>query len=270
MRIVRLISIVTLFVIGSCQKANLFLPFHTRILGHGGMGISSQYPINSLESILNALNICAHGIEVDVQLSKDGQLVAFHDELMYNSTNLDEMINSKTWEEIESGYYTSFPHANYNIVRLDDIFAAIEHKERYTFTLDCKLYHDGTNDNFEQDYTEAILALLEKHSILNYTTIESVDTNFLLLLKGKSEPVRAYYYTNDFEPGLAFIQNNGLEGLTMHRELVSAEDIAEAHQADKKIALFGISQSRELEDAFKKAADFVQVDNLRSILNAVD
>lgn len=223
-----------------------------------------------MESILNALNICADGIEVDVQLSKDGQLVAFHDELMYNSTNLDEMINSKTWAEIEFGFYTSFPHASYNIVRLDDIFTAIAHKERYTFTLDCKLYQDGNNSNFEQDYTEAILDLLEKHDIINYTTIESVDTNFLLQLKSKNELVRAYYYTDDFEPGLAFIRSNGLEGLTIHRELISAEDIAKAHQLDKKIALFGISQNRELAEAFEKAADFVQVDNLRSMLKAVD
>lgn len=234
------------------------------------MGISSQYPINSLESILNALYICADGFEVDVQLSKDGQLVAFHDELMYNSTNLDEMINSKTWEEIESGFYTSFPHATYNIVRLDDIFGAIEHKERHTFTLDCKLYQDGSNPNFEQDYINALLALLEQHDILNYTTIESVDTNFLLQLKSRNAAARAYYYTDDFEPGLAFIRHNGLEGLTMHRDLISTEDIAKAHRDEKKIALFGISQSRELAAAFEKAADFVQVDNLRSILNAVD
>lgn len=255
---------------GSCRKSNLTIPFHTRILGHGGMGISSQYPINSLESILNALYICADGIEVDVQLSKDGQLVAFHDELMYNSTNLDEMINSKTWEEIASGFYTSFPHANYNIVRLDDIFSAIEHKERYTFTLDCKLYQDGTNSNFEEDYAQAMLDLLAKHRLINYTTIESVDTGFLLRLKSKNEAVRAYYYTDDFEPGLAFIRMHALEGITMHQELVSSEDIAQAHLYEKKIALFGISQSRELEEAFKKAADFVQVDNLRSMLNAID
>lgn len=270
MRIIQLLSIVILLTTCSCRKTNLSPPFHTRVLGHGGMGISSQYPINSLESILNALYICADGIEVDVQLSKDGQLVAFHDELMHNSTNLDAMINSKTWEEIASGFYTSFPHANYNIVRLDDIFAAIKRKDRYTFTLDCKLYQDGTNDNFEEDYIEAILALLAKHDIFNQTTIESIDTNFLLQLKSKSESVRAYYYTDQFEPGLAFIQNNGLEGLTMHREQVSMEDIAKAHRLDKKIALFGISQSRELEEAFKKAADLVQVDNLRSLLNAID
>lgn len=234
------------------------------------MGLSSQYPINSLESLLNALFICADGIEVDVQLSKDGQLVAFHDEMMYNSTNLDEMINSKTWEEIQSGFYTSFPNANYNIVRLEDIFTAIKHKERYTFTLDCKLYRHGDNPNFEQDYINALLVLLEKYDIGNYTTIESVDTSFLLALNNKNESIRAYYYTDDFEAGLAFVQNNGLEGLTIHRELASAEAVAKAHLQDKKVALFGVSQNRELEEAFAKAADFVQVDNLRSILSAVD
>lgn len=262
------LSIALLLVIASCQKLSITVPIHTKILGHGGMGISSQYPINSMESILNALQIGADGFEVDVQLSKDGHLIAFHDQWMYNSTNLDEMINSKTWDEIENGFYTIFPHANYNIVRLEDIFTAIKHKERYTFTLDCKLYQDGLNNNFEQDYTEAILSLLKRHDIINYTTIESIDTNFLLQLKRKNEQIRGYYYTNDFEEGLQFIRTHTLEGLTIHRELISAEEVIKAHQNDKKIALFGIAQAGDLEEAFEKAADLVQVDNLRSMLNA--
>ncbi|OJV55889.1 MAG: hypothetical protein BGO31_17530 [Bacteroidetes bacterium 43-16] len=262
------ITFTFLWTICSCQKLNLNVPVHTRILGHGGMGISSQYPMNSLESILNALNIGADGIEVDVQLSKDGHLVAFHDEEMQVSTNMDDLVNNKTWDEIEEGFYTSFPHANYNIVRLEDIFEAIENREHYTFTLDCKLYHEGSNENFEQDYATAILDLLEKYQLSNVTTIESVDTNFLLLLKNRNEQVRAYYYVTAFEDGFDFIQSHSMEGVTIHQASITAAEVLQAHQAGKKIAVFGVSQTGELAAALCKAVDIVQADNLRSILNA--
>ena len=48
------------------------------ILGHRGMSRSYHYPGNSLPSILEALRIGAIGCELDVQLTKDGSLVAYH------------------------------------------------------------------------------------------------------------------------------------------------------------------------------------------------
>ena len=43
-------------------------------------GFSGQYPENTMEAFLQVLKTPAEGIELDVQLSKDGEVVVIHDE----------------------------------------------------------------------------------------------------------------------------------------------------------------------------------------------
>ena len=64
------------------------------VLGHAGMGISSLYPINSAESLLACLHSGADGTELDVQLTMDNVLVAFHDASLSDKTNLSGIITA--------------------------------------------------------------------------------------------------------------------------------------------------------------------------------
>ena len=88
------------------------------VIGHGGMGISHSYPMNSQESILKCLNLGADGTEIDVQMTKDGVLIAFHDSLLNHSTNLSGTVHSKTWAEIEGAIYSHPNYSKYNVVKL--------------------------------------------------------------------------------------------------------------------------------------------------------
>jgi len=118
------------------------------ILGHGGMGIGHTYPMNSLESILNCLNLGADGTEIDVQMTKDGVLVAFHDETLEESTDLSGHIYNNSWEEIKDARF-SYPHyGNYKIIRLDDIFKVIPDQDKYTYFLDCKNFQPNKDSTY--------------------------------------------------------------------------------------------------------------------------
>ena len=118
------IAILLLILIASCSKENFEIDNlngnKIEALGHAGMGYSSLYPINSAESILNALSIGADGSEIDVQLTKDNVLVAFHDENMGSSTKLEGLVRDHTWSEIENTTYKSTQYLPYSIVRSID------------------------------------------------------------------------------------------------------------------------------------------------------
>ena len=94
-------------------------------LGHGGMGIGYTYPMNSFESILNCLNLGADGTEIDVQMTKDSVLVAFHDKSLEHSTNVSGQIFSKKWNEISDAVYKDPPYTNYRLITLDELFSNI-------------------------------------------------------------------------------------------------------------------------------------------------
>lgn len=72
----------------------------TRILGHRG---ASQYaPENTLPAFEMALDQGADGVELDVHLSKDGELVVMHDERVDRTTNGHGFIRDFTMDELKS------------------------------------------------------------------------------------------------------------------------------------------------------------------------
>lgn len=65
-------------------------------------GASGYAPENTLESFALAMEMGADGFELDVHLSKDGQLIVMHDEKVDRTTNGTGLIVEKTLEEIKA------------------------------------------------------------------------------------------------------------------------------------------------------------------------
>ena len=63
-------------------------------------GFSSRYPENSMLAFERALTLGADGAEFDVQLSKDGIPVVFHDENLIRITGTDALVKDLTLEEL--------------------------------------------------------------------------------------------------------------------------------------------------------------------------
>lgn len=81
---------------------------HTNIWAHRGS--SHQYIENTLGAFKQAIDDGADGIELDVQRTKDGKLVVFHDENLKRLTGVNGFIWETTWEEIQK--LTLMPNKN--------------------------------------------------------------------------------------------------------------------------------------------------------------
>ncbi len=74
----------------------------TKIFGH--RGLSSKYPENSLEAFVKAYEGKMDGVELDVHMTKDGELVVIHDFLMNKTTNGEGSVGSIDYNEIKKLY----------------------------------------------------------------------------------------------------------------------------------------------------------------------
>ncbi|MCD8155546.1 MAG: glycerophosphodiester phosphodiesterase [Clostridiales bacterium] len=72
----------------------------TEIFGH--RGASGYAPENTLEAFALAVEQKADGVELDVQLSKDGELVVIHDETLDRTTNGTGLVMNYTLEELKT------------------------------------------------------------------------------------------------------------------------------------------------------------------------
>ena len=72
----------------------------TLILGH--RGASGYAPENTIEAFQQAIDMKADGIELDVQLSKDGELVVIHDEWIDRTSNGTGWVKDLTLAELKT------------------------------------------------------------------------------------------------------------------------------------------------------------------------
>lgn len=71
------------------------------IQNYAHRGFCSQYPENTLLSFQKALDEGVDGIENDVQLTKDGQIIIMHDESVDRTTNGSGWVKDFTLEELK-------------------------------------------------------------------------------------------------------------------------------------------------------------------------
>ena len=118
-------SILFLFLFSTCEKKNDVI-----VIGHrGAMGHALE---NTIESIKKAIDLQVDGIEIDIFLSKTGDLVVYHDPVLSRLTNSDAFIEEISLDSIKKIRLingSSIPTLNEVIdIIPDDIFLNIELK----------------------------------------------------------------------------------------------------------------------------------------------
>lgn len=82
-------------------------PLASRVLNIGHRGAAGLAPENTLDSIELAARLGCQMVELDVQLSRDGELVVFHDDMLDRCTNVKQrfpsgsgLLSDFTWEQL--------------------------------------------------------------------------------------------------------------------------------------------------------------------------
>ena len=70
----------------------------SKIYGH--RGFSGKYPENTMLAFKKAIEIGCDGIELDVHLTKDNELVIIHDEDIKRTANGQGLVRDMTLEEL--------------------------------------------------------------------------------------------------------------------------------------------------------------------------
>ncbi|KAH8694865.1 PLC-like phosphodiesterase [Talaromyces proteolyticus] len=82
-------------------------------------GYKKLYPENSLAAFQGAIDVGSHGIETDLQLSRDGVVVISHDPSLKRCFGVDKLIIDCDWEYLSTLRTTKQPHEK--LPRLSDL-----------------------------------------------------------------------------------------------------------------------------------------------------
>lgn len=158
------------------------------MINYAHRGASEYAPENTLSSFYLGLLQGANGIETDVQRTKDGALVLFHDDRVDRVSDGQGFLRDFTLAELkELKIYGNNTHGFYDSVVTLEEFLKIFSRYDIRFAMELK------GPDVEQD----TLALIRKFGIQNRTTFTSFQFPYIEKIKQLDKMARVGYLTEN-------------------------------------------------------------------------
>lgn len=144
-------------------------------------GASNSAPENTISALQKALDAGAEMIELDVQITKDHELVVFHDDTLERTTNGKGLIREHTYEELshlDAGSWFTAKYANERIPRFRD---AIELLQGKTY-LNIEIKPQQASEESARDIA-SIIGIINHYGMIPYTAFSSFDHSALVFVK---------------------------------------------------------------------------------------
>ena len=142
------------------NKNNIYVAAHR--------GWSEKYPENTMIAYRKAAELCVDQIEIDVRVSKDGQLVIIHDATVDRTTNGSGRVDSMTLEELralDAGSWKGEEFAGEKIPTLDEFIELAVSLPEMTFDIELKEYPDEGREELSYSVCDRVLALLDANNL---------------------------------------------------------------------------------------------------------
>lgn len=142
-----------------------------RPLNFAHRGASGESPENTLAAFWLAAELGADGIELDVHLSKDGEVVVIHDFSLERTTNGHGLVRDRTLAELkqlDAGSWFDPSFVGQGIPTLQEVIDLLGHRLR----LNIEVKPAGLLDN---ELVSAVVRTVEENQILDRAIISSFN-----------------------------------------------------------------------------------------------
>ncbi|MBC7252060.1 MAG: glycerophosphodiester phosphodiesterase [Anaerolineae bacterium] len=144
--------------------------YQGRLLNFAHRGASAYAPANTLSAFRLAAELGADGVELDVQLSRDGEVVVIHDFTVDATTNGSGPVAHKTLAELQAldaGSWFDPAFAGEHIPTLQEVMDAVGH--RLLLNIEIKLPFTLRNTGLEAE----VVRLIEDNNLLSRVIVSS-------------------------------------------------------------------------------------------------
>jgi glycerophosphoryl diester phosphodiesterase len=240
----------------------------TIVHGCGGFETyRNTMPPNTVAAAERSLGEGADAIEMDVQLSADGQLVVFHDGTLDKKTTCMGCIGDQSWPQLQGCRYKTRNHSLdgiYPLPLLDTMLAAaaLADDDALIF-LNTK--HDSPCDAGAAGhpaFCELLVQCIRRHALADRVVIESMDAGFLRTMRATAPDLKLLFDDEDFERGMQVVRTDHLLGLAISNGQVTEAQVRQAHAEGYWLGIWGVKVSNDTRRAVQKGPEFIMTDDL--------
>lgn len=157
-------------------------------------GYSSQFPENTLAAFAGAVDIGADMIELDVQLSKDGVVMVYHDNDLAR-IGLAGSVGDYSCEELQTVDVGGAFSAEYSGERMPTLAGVLEFMQDTEQDIYLELKDIGEIAGFE----DAVLAVTDSYQMTSRCIFASFNQQYLVRIKEIAPQVRTIYNTREYD-----------------------------------------------------------------------
>lgn len=230
------------------------------LIGHGGLGPDAPHPMNSREAFAGALEQGLDGVEIDVQLTKDSQLVAHHDHAL-SSNGCSGRIHDYTWDELQACIRSEQAEGAFHGVLVPTLIAELNHRfPEARYTLDVKLNSGGDWWGYLHATARAIARLHAQRGSADKLTVECRTPDFLRAMAESAPRVPYHLISEDVSKDLSTALTLGCAGITVQADALDADEAAAVRRAGLALSLYGVGAPWSLKRAVALKPEGIQVD----------
>ncbi len=217
-------------------------------------GASGYAPENTIASFDKAIELKADFIEIDLQLSKDGQLVVIHDESVERTTNGKGNIRDLTYQELRNLDAGSWFHESFSgekIPAFDEVLDRYIEKCGLLIELKSPALYPGIEQKVADVLASRGLIANQQSNVI----VQSFDTNSMKLFRQIS-PAMPIGVLVKFTPrGISNAQLKDFKSyadyVNPNKRLVTKKLISRIHEQNMKIIPYTI-RDRKTAQAFMR------------------
>lgn len=252
------------------------------LIGHAGSGFFSPLnpfnplPPNSKASIIKAMEKHgADGVEIDVQLSKDGVPVLYHDVTLASMTvwqEPDTIENLNAAEVVGLAYKGGFPYDLFHDEKIISFEELLQHFSTYPklpyLHIDLR-NHDASRHAL---YARTLMKLLQQYKYpLQKLVFISPNADFLEAFRNVEPNATLMIDTGgSYEQAMQTILERGFQGICANGRDVSAEQVQKAKEQGLQVVLFGGKSNSRIAKMIAAEPDAIQVNDVAAMRRMLD
>ena len=227
--------------------------FHeTKVMAHRGASVDT--PENTMAAFQKAIDDMADYIELDVQLTSDGEVIVMHDSNAYRTTGVDENIVNMTYREVrrlDAGSWYSSEYKGEKVPSLREVLELTQGKIK----LNIELKPAGNGD----ELAKKTVALIEKYNMTGDCVITSFSSSALLAVKSYNENIKVGYILSAAYGDFYDMKN--IDFFSVNAAYLSKRTIDAIHKSGKQVYAWTVNNKESIKNLTNKGVDGVITDN---------
>lgn len=254
--------IIYIFLLATGQiNFNVEMLHTTEVSAH--RGASALYPENSMSAFEGAVELGADWIELDVQETKDGQIIVMHDANLRRTTGINRAVWTVTYDEIKGLDCGSWFHPKFAGQRIPLLSDVLAFAKEQNIRLNIELKPTGHENNLEEKVVDLIL----EQNLQNDCVVTSQTYHALENVKAYNPDIFTVYVCSVAYGNITHLSD--ADAFSIDASFASKSLITRIHNAGKQVYVWTVNKKANIDRMIDLNVDNIITDNIILTKNCI-